>query len=402
MTLASIQDKLDAIEPGGNLPVEIGDYDPCVINKPVTILGDGATFWTDGSTPALIINSPNVTIKNANFRCLKKTDSVVLSVAPEYLPVFQNVRIQGIAEGVESVPGKWLMPPSINTGAISPTNSGFFLDFGVPQRCQIVCRVAGVSMDPGALTPGVNTVKLQIRDAMADSILVGEIEVSGNVITRIIPFFARITTSGNTQDSSSVPYLYQITPQEKDLYEKVLSGRSAEKSPVRKEQVNSQPDSAKIPDPTNEKTVPDTTVSPAHIPSTSESQPPWAPIKRKNPAASAPNEQKLGAAFATSDHEGTDSIQNLPDPKVTGELGNAFSPGQEQKPMSEKRSALPTAPSLKSTVLGTLFSGITEPELPPSLEGEASETQDADPPVEEHPEKTTPKSALLSNLFTGQ
>ena len=57
MSLATIQQRLDELEPGGTLALERGDYSTCVVSKPVILLCDGATFWTDGKVPAITIHA---------------------------------------------------------------------------------------------------------------------------------------------------------------------------------------------------------------------------------------------------------------------------------------------------------------------------------------------------------
>jgi len=226
MALANIQDRLNELESDGTLLLEKGDYAPCVISKPVTLVCDGSTFWTDGVVPAMVIRSSNVTVKDANLRCIATPDHVVFSVEANCHPLLQNVRISGHAVGAEPAPAEWILPPSITTGEINPQHPGFYLELGVPQRAQIVCRISGVSMDPAALGPGINTVKLQIRDAMPDSMLIGEIEVIGSVLTRLIPFFARISTGASSSQDGEAPTLVEISKAEKERFQKLLAGES--------------------------------------------------------------------------------------------------------------------------------------------------------------------------------
>lgn len=226
MPLPSIQDKLDELDPGGTLKMERGDYGHCVLNKPAILLCDGATFWTDGSVPAVKIQSTGVVIKDANLRSLMEGSHRVIEAEKDNYPLLQNIRIFGQAVGIESEPSEWVLPTRIDTGEISHGHPGFFIDLAVPQRSQIVCRISGVSMDPSALNPGINTVKLQIQDAMPDSILIGEVEVIGSVLTRLIPFFARITATTPLTTANVSSPLFEITTQEKERFQKNLVGSS--------------------------------------------------------------------------------------------------------------------------------------------------------------------------------
>ena len=222
MSLASIQQRLDALEPGGTLALECGDYAPCVITKPVILLCDGATFWTNDNFPAMTIHAENVVIKDVNLRAVVSSEHVVISVDKGFHPLLENISILGRAVGVEWEPSEWILPPVIRIGEISPQHPGFYLDFGVPLKSQIVCRISGVSFAPAALHPGINTVKLLIEDVSIDSILLGEIEIIGGALTRLIPFFARIKASASPTSPGGASPLIEITAQEKERFQKGL------------------------------------------------------------------------------------------------------------------------------------------------------------------------------------
>lgn len=379
MALANIQDKLNDLEPGSVLALEPGDYGPCIISKAVTILGDGATFWTDGSVPAITIQNSNVVIKNASLRNLSKASHVVFLVGENCQPLLQNVRIQGVAMGVEPDTVGWLIADEISAGQISAIHPGFHLDFAVPQRSQIVCRIAGVSMDPSALTPGVNTVKLQIRDAMPDTILVGEVEVIGNIITRIIPFFARISSAGNQQSVTQPPYLFQISQKDRESYQKALTGSGATRSAgsiipakSRSEQGSGQKQQEEL-------------VKPLI---------PQKPSIQKKNSNSTDSSQVSEISLPRTD--GLPSLVQQPQ-----KLGLAFSSYQDPAiPLTASIRDLPAAPSLTSTVLGTLFTDSTASD--PTLEQSAENPKSVISGQQKQAEiknVTSSKPQPLSSLF---
>jgi uncharacterized protein YegL len=300
MSLPSIQEKLDGLDPGGTLAMERGDYGPCVINKPVILICDGATFWTDGNVPAVTVQSPGVVIKDAKMRGLDTASHVVISAAKDSHPLLQNIHIFGKAVGVEPEPAEWIVPEGIHTGEIPANHAGFFVDLAVPQRSQIVCRISGVSMDPSALSPGINTVKLRISDALPDSILIGEIEVIGSVLTRLIPFFARISASPSPKSSGDTSPLIEIPAQEKERFQKGLAG-SAPAGP--------QPSfTQKSPTATptgNQETQPVPAVEPPPKQPARVSKPAdktqATPGKRKSTPAAQLDPLKLGGAFGSGE-----------------------------------------------------------------------------------------------------
>lgn len=328
MALANIQDRLDELEPGATLPLEKGDYAPCIISKPVTLLCDGSTFWTDGSVPAIVVRSPNVIIKDANLRCITDPENQVFSVEANCQPLLQNLRICGHAAGVEPEPSEWILPPNINTGVISPEHSGFYLELGVPQRAQIVCRISGVSMDPSALGPGINTVKLQILDAMPDSMLIGEIEIISGILTRLIPFFARISTGASSSQDGAAPTLFAISATEKDRFQKLLAGESppenAHPSTLPKQAATEATAPAKV-KPGSRK--PKTVQAPPVVqhPVTS-----WLSHPEAYPKASATSDPVLGKLFQEStDTESKSKSIVTPTQSAPSEAGSPLKPNSD-------------------------------------------------------------------------
>jgi len=300
MPLPSIQEKLDGLDPGGTLALERGDYAPCVITKPVILLGDGATFWTEGGVPAIAVRSPGVVIKDANLRGLVTAACVVLLAEENSHPLLQNIRIFGKAAGVEPEPAEWILPEKIHTGEIPANHPGFFVDLAVPQRSQIVCRISGVSMDPSALSPGINTVKLRISDALPDSILIGEIEVIGSALTRLVPFFARTSADPSREPSGDPSPLIEIPAHEKERFQKGLAGSAP---------AGSQPSSTKksptAPQTSKQKTQPVPGVEPSPQRPARVSNPAdktqAKPGKRKSTPAAQEDPLKLGGAFGSGE-----------------------------------------------------------------------------------------------------
>jgi uncharacterized protein YegL len=172
----------------------------------------------------------------------------------------------------------------------------------VPQRSQIVCRISGVSMDPSALSPGINTVKLRISDALPDSILIGEIEVIGSAITRLIPFFARISASPSPISSGDTSPLIEIPTHEKERFQKNLAGSAAAGTqPLSTQKSPAAPQTGK------QKTQPVPDVEPSPQRPARVSKPAdktqAKPGKRKSTPAAQEDPLKLGGAFSESAEE---------------------------------------------------------------------------------------------------
>jgi hypothetical protein len=333
MSLPCIQKRLDELDPGETLSMERGDYGPCVIRKPVTLHCDYSTFWTDGDVPALTIQSAGVVVKDANIRTLETATRVVLAADKDNHPLFQNVRIYGRAIGIESEPCEWILPPRVDTGVITAHHPGFFIDLAVPHRTRIVCRISGVSMDPSVLNLGVNTVKLHITDAMPDSIMIGEIEVIGSTLTRLIPFFARITTNCSAEAPDSPPPLYEIPSHDKERFQKCLAGNPS--TPIHLPTDSKSSRSAK-PNRTkalaiqsaHPRPIPDRISEPVDVP-----QP--KPKKFRLAKSIQVDQMKLGGAFAKGDIAQSSccsptSKKEAPDEDIKSKLSGLFVEAVEQ------------------------------------------------------------------------
>lgn len=372
MSLPSIQERLDELDPGGTLAMERGDYGLCVITKPVILLCDGSTFWTNGDVPAVVIQSAGVVVKDANIRALFTETHVVLAAEKDNHPLFQNVRIFGRAVGIESEPCEWILPPRIDTGDIATHHPGFFIDLAVPQRAQIVCRISGVSMDPSALSPGVNTVKLQISDAMPDSMLIGEIEVIGNTLTRLIPFFARITTNASAGTPGSSSPLYDIPAHEKERFQKCLAGNTSGPVPLPSGPKLSPPSKPKRPKVQAMQSAQPEPIYPARVSKPADTPLP-EPKKSRPATASHLDPMKLGGAFANGDIADSSgcsppSKKEVPDEDMKPKLGGVFFEAANNEPLSpavdvrdskdhESLHKEPTSPKIKGTApLSKLFS----------------------------------------------
>ncbi len=347
--MINLQKKIDKLKSGGTLQIAGGDYSSCVIRKPVTLVCDQATFWSDSSAPAMKISSKDVVIQGATLRNSVTSDRLALEVEPDCNPQFENLRICGTMQGMDS----WLLPLEIATGKISKTHPGFFLDFGVPCQASILSKIAGISLDPSALSAGINSVKLKIADAPSDSIILGEIEVHSNHITWLIPFSSQIEIGKSPSEPVNPVNLFHIADDKKLIYQKTIA--PSKKDSPSTEAKNSPPQQALLP------------LEPAKQPEPAIAPPPAKqpePPSFKPPAFIRPP-VALGNAFA-SHSDATEPAKPEPAQNQT--------PPPESNPVSQS-SSLPVA--------------INNP--PANSSGKPDTTE---------PKKTVRPSQILSTLFT--
>lgn len=221
MQLASAQAEIDNAEPNGLVALEERDYGPILIKKPLTLACEGACFWTDGRAPSVRIHASNVCIQNATLRSLGLASDrvlpVVLEVAAKAFATFQAVKLCGAVEGLAGESDLWILPRFLNLGDLKSAESYFIVELAVPVSCQLISRVAGIDFDPPAMVPGINKVKMRVRDISQDSLLVGNVELITSQLTRLIPLYGRVSRF-SAANVNNVATLFELTKQEEKTF----------------------------------------------------------------------------------------------------------------------------------------------------------------------------------------
>ena len=211
MAPTSIQELIDHAVNDAVVELLPGNYGPVELRRAVVLNGHGATFWSTEDRPAMRITAAGVCLQNLTLRPgLNAGSSVVFEVASAAHPALQSVRVQGEVSGIDHEEEKWVLPKLLDGGDLRAPVTHFTLELGTPGPARLVCRVSGVEFDPPQLKPGFNEVQMRIRDVSQDSILIGDVELIASQLTRIIPFFARVSQFAPGVHSAPVRELCRI------------------------------------------------------------------------------------------------------------------------------------------------------------------------------------------------
>ena len=174
---------------GGSSQIDIlpGEYEgPLIIRHSCTVDGHAATLWAKNAA-ALVIESPNVTIKNLRVeRTLKTADFTAIDVLSNNVRL-ENVEVFGDIRGLK-ISAPWELPRTINLGSFAANERNeFSVKLKVQETCRVICSVYGLSIEPQILSVGENDLKLTV-DIMRDGmILYGDLilETPNKILRRI-------------------------------------------------------------------------------------------------------------------------------------------------------------------------------------------------------------------------
>ena len=196
--MARIQDFFS----GGAQQITIppGEYaGPLTISHSCTVDGNGATLWSKIGA-ALIIDAPNVTIKNLRVELTNQTADFIAIYVTKKNVHLENVEVYGNIRGLAGVSEHWDLPRTLNLGTFAAgERNEFLLKLKVGEPCQIINSVYGLKTDPQILAAGDNDVRLTI-DMMRDGmILYGDLllKTANNILRRIY-------LSGRAQNGAAV------------------------------------------------------------------------------------------------------------------------------------------------------------------------------------------------------
>lgn len=183
----SLQEQFDN-RAGGEFTLPPGEYEgPLRVLCPCTIDGGGATLWARQG-PVLTVAAAGVTVKNLRVEVTESASGpAAAALTTEHADtVLEQVEVRGDVVGVPREAPHWELPSLLSLGDFAAgVENSFALRLTVPAGAELVCGLGGVTLSPGRLAVGEQTVLLQV-DALRDrTILYGEIFVKTKVLRRI-------------------------------------------------------------------------------------------------------------------------------------------------------------------------------------------------------------------------
>lgn len=185
----SIQDELDAINPGGSLNLTQGEYQgPLRVTKPCKIEGKNCVIWAQ-SGPIVEILSKGVTLKDIQLEITgneNELDSIALLVHKEMNPFIDNVSIVGKVVGIPKEEETWDFPKTFNLGSLSP-NCKYEKEIRIisPIPCNIKSDISSIAINTGKIERGFNDIILKIDPLPPNTIITGKIVLISQFIRKI-------------------------------------------------------------------------------------------------------------------------------------------------------------------------------------------------------------------------
>ncbi|RYX80083.1 hypothetical protein EON83_30120 [bacterium] len=192
-----MQDQIAQTPPGGILKLTPGEYrGPIVLDKAITIQGQGAVVWAHNG-PVIIISSTGVTLSDLDIEATAPDEGiagskVALKVIPGTQPRLENVRTRGDIEGIAAIEGNWRLPQSLDLGEFAPRiRNSYKVQVEVPSACELKSSVAGVSFVPPRLPSGSHELEIHVENVGADTFLAGIVEFQSGGIARAVALSGR-------------------------------------------------------------------------------------------------------------------------------------------------------------------------------------------------------------------
>ncbi|AOY80637.2 hypothetical protein BJP36_12595 [Moorena producens JHB] len=199
-TKQTLQEKLDLLQDGTTLQLwpRDGEYQgPVVINRPLTIEGQGATIWAL-TGPVLSINSGGVKLRNLRVevtgepRGEPQQQCAILVKSGQNLQL-NDVEVRGLVMGLPEEEGGWNYPKSLHLGKLAyGKEQDLLLRMIVPVECRIASSIHGLRFEPHRLNPGRNEIRLHIDRLPEDTLINGTIFLATSSLKRRITLTAHI------------------------------------------------------------------------------------------------------------------------------------------------------------------------------------------------------------------
>jgi hypothetical protein len=211
---AAFQAQLDALRAGSsfeiNSPQELPG--PIVIKDGLTIDGHGATIWSLRG-PVVSVEADGVILRNLRIEVTgdgpagDSDANCALRVKDDHQIILDNVQVRGTVKGLPLEEGDWQYPFSLSLGQLAHgLDHSFLIRVGVPVACQATSDIAGLDVQPRALVPGVNEIRLSVEALPRDTLIDGELWLVTAHLKRRISVTAHCSLEGANQIVNQLLY----------------------------------------------------------------------------------------------------------------------------------------------------------------------------------------------------
>lgn len=181
---------------------------PLVINRPCTINGSFSTLWSNKG-PVVIVEAPDVTLKNIRVEVTQKSDirDENVAIKTNYPNTkLENIEVCGQLEGFQDEADLWKLPSVIRLDSFAAQQENTFLiEIDTPANAKLKNNINDIEISPMELAKGKNLLKIKTNKLRDNTILYGEIFVQTNV-TRRIYILGKAVAGATVHIEGSTPF----------------------------------------------------------------------------------------------------------------------------------------------------------------------------------------------------
>ncbi|MFH0782130.1 MAG: hypothetical protein V2B20_09305 [Pseudomonadota bacterium] len=204
------QQDLDELQEGATLLLMPREFlGPIIINKSISLDGQGATIWSLKG-PVVSIESDGVVLRNVRIEVTGEigletlSDECALQVAPgRSVLLGKEVEVRGTVLGLPQEEGAWRYPHSLYIGNLTYNmDYDFIMRIVVPVPCRIKSNISGLEIEPQTILSGANEIHIHIQRLPHDTLLHGYLSISTAFLKRRITLNGHILSKHSAEQST--------------------------------------------------------------------------------------------------------------------------------------------------------------------------------------------------------
>lgn len=183
--MSALSDIIANTPAGGTAALPAGEYEgPVVIDKPVTLRGNGATVWAKHGS-VIEVRSQGVTLEGLRVEITEGALSEP-AITAKFPVGVRDVEVLGTVSGFGAEDGECGIPRALQLGELSPSEENSFrLTVDIPAPARIICTASGVRFEPQQLPAGRTDVTLYVSGSGSASLVYSEILLESQFRRRI-------------------------------------------------------------------------------------------------------------------------------------------------------------------------------------------------------------------------
>lgn len=183
--MSALSDIIANTPAGGTAALPAGEYEgPVVIDKPVTLRGNGATVWAKHGS-VIEVRSQGVTLEGLRVEITEGALSEP-AITAKFPAGVRDVEVLGTVSGFGAEDGECGIPRALQLGELSPSEENSFrLTVDIPAPARIICTASGVRFEPQQLPAGRTDVTLCVSGSGSASLVYSEILLESQFRRRI-------------------------------------------------------------------------------------------------------------------------------------------------------------------------------------------------------------------------